>query len=47
MVKPSLITASFSPSKVSNKPPLASKQLEYRMASSVPRKVDSAASSSL
>src|SRR3546814_9405373 len=31
----SLMTASFSSSSASNKPPLASKQLEYKMASSI------------
>ena len=43
----SLITASSSASSVSNNPPLASKQLEYRMLSSVSRNAASAASSSL
>lgn len=41
------ITASCSPSSVSKTPPLASKQEEYRIVSSCPRKADSRASSSL
>ena len=41
------ITASSGPSRVSNRPPLASKQDPYRMASSVPRNSASRRSSSL
>jgi hypothetical protein len=41
------ITASSSPSKVSNSPPLASKHEPYRIVSSVPRNVEIAASSSV
>ncbi len=43
----SLTTASSSPSNVSKRPPFASKQLEYRMQSSVFRNAQSAASSRL
>ena len=43
----SLITASSGPSSTSNSPPLASKQLGYRIVSSVPRNFESRASSSL
>ncbi|MNR44504.1 hypothetical protein D3C85_1632550 [compost metagenome] len=41
------IMASSGPSRVSNRPPLASKQEEYRMASSIPRKSASFFSSCL
>ncbi len=43
----SLMTASSSPSSVSKKPPLASKQDEYRIVSSVPRKAERRSSSCL
>ena len=43
----SLITASCSSSKVSNRPPLASKHDEYRIVSSMPRNALRRASSSL
>src|SRR5215469_3974169 len=43
----SLMTASCSPSSVSNRPPLASKQEEYKMVSSVPRKAEMRRSSCL
>ena len=41
------ITASSGPSRVSNRPPLASKQDPYKIASSVPRNSASRPSSSL
>ena len=43
----SLMTASWSPSRVSNSPPLASKQEEYKIVSSVPRNAEMRSSSCL